>query len=144
MKFLDKINKLADQFEYKLQKIGQSFTQAGTTQLFFDSEDNQIKFAAALQNPKGPIFKVLNDYYTKTQTACSIDLKMNANPGNGASWQLTVNPPDIKSKIIPLLDAEYRKIMNTSMLDRQKMADNKSKQEQAGTGVQDVGSIELS
>jgi|SRR6185295_19931338 len=147
MKYLDKINKLADAFEIKLEKYAQvmpTTNSSGTTELFFGTPEKQNSFHAAIQNPAGAVFKILNDCYTKTQNPCSLDLKMSAEPGQGASWQLTVNPPNIKPAVSAALDAEYRKIMNTSMGERQRFADGKSKTENAGTGTQDVGSMDLS
>lgn len=148
MKYLDKINKLADSFEYKLRKNAQGVMpateQLGTSELFFDTEANQLAFNAAIQNPKGAAFKVLNDCYTKTQAACSFDLKATADPGKGASWQLTVVPDSIKGAITAALDGEYKKIMKVSMSDRQRAADSKAKQSQSGSGTLPIGALDLS
>jgi hypothetical protein len=143
MKSLDKINKIADRFEHKIAQQAQT-QQAGTTDLFFGSEANQVAFAAAIQNPKGAPFKVLNDCYTKTQAACSFDLKASAEPGVGAKWILTVNPTSIQGAVKAALDSEFQKIMKTSMDAKQQTANTASKQNNAGSGTNDIGALDLS
>lgn len=130
MKYLDKLNKLADKFERKLVKEAQlkpEVSQSGTTELFFGTETNQVNFSNKVMKVNGPVFKVLNDFYAKTEKPCSFDLKMTAEPKKGASWNLTVNPATLKQAVYNALDAEYKAMMKVSMADRQKTADAQAK-----------------
>lgn len=144
MKYLDQINKLADRFENKLCKTAQDSTQeqVGTVELFFDSDTNMMAYGDAIRNPAGPVFKILNDYAMKNEKSCSFDLKVLAEPNQKASWILSVTPPALKSSIFAALDKEFRKIVGSGMMDRQKFADAGTKRG-SGNGTLDVGSLAL-
>jgi hypothetical protein len=142
MKYVNIITKLADIFEEKLLKQSQEITQTGTTELFFDDDQKQIAYGNSIRNEKGPVFKILNNYAMTTGNECSLDVKIIAEPNKGASWNIYVNPVSLKSKIEPILDAEFRKIMHTSMLAKQKQADVAAKQG-AGSGELNVADIIL-
>jgi len=154
MKSLRKIAELADKFEYRLSRRAQELdaaipleapqvSQAGTTELFFDSEDNQRKFATAIQKPEGPVYNALLKAFNSTGKA-SFSLKMNAAPNKGANWILSVSPSNATASVSAALDLEYKKIMGgQSMGVRVKMADSKAKAG-SGSGSLDVGELDLS
>lgn len=144
MKSLDKLNKLADRFENKLNKIAQESTQeqTGTVELFFDSDTNMMAYGDAIRNQEGPVFKILMDYATKSGKSCSFDLKVSAEPNQKAGWVLAVNPSSLKPAVASALDKEFRKIMKVGMADRVKVATEGVKKG-SGNGTLDVGSIAL-
>jgi hypothetical protein len=143
MKSLKILSNLADKFERKLALGQVSVSQTGTTELFFGSESNMMKFGEVLRSPKSTVFKVLNDCYNRSGKTCSFDLKINAEPGKGAAWVLTVEPANIKSMVMSALDSEFRKIMNKSMSEQLQAAVNGAKAG-GGSGSLDVGSLSLS
>jgi hypothetical protein len=141
MKSIEKLSKLADKFEAKLQKYGQiqMADQPSTTTLFFGVNQGATQaFANAVQN--GPTAKYLTDLATKTQKTASFDLKATANPGKGASWVLNVVPPSAKGVVSRLLDAEFQKVMNVGMTAQQAAA-HKAALSGGGTGTNDIASF---
>ena len=143
MRAFEKIIKLADRFEYKLKYAEEpKVEQKGTTELFFDSEDKQTDFAKVIMDREKSVYKILANYFSKNELACSFDLKANAEPGQSANWILEVNPTALKSNIAQALNNEFQKIMNISMPIKQKAADAVAKQG-AGSGTISVGAIEL-
>lgn len=142
MKFVNQIINLANKFESKLLKEAQDdalvISQLGTTELFFDNEDNQKSFNKAIQS--GNLAKYLTEVATKTQKTAGFDLKIQANPKKGAAWMLTVNPPSLAGPVSKLLDNEFHKIVGKGMVDAQKSADFAAKSGN-GSGILDVGSF---
>ena len=69
-------------------------------------------------------------------------MKISAEPNKGASWILTVNPLSLKASISNALDAEFKKIMKTNMINKQKSA-NEAAKNGAGSGTLDVAEIVL-
>jgi hypothetical protein len=140
MQYLKKMSDLADKFEAKLSKYGQSpiVSQHGTTELFFGDENKQRSFNTAVQS--GALAKFLTDMATKTQKTAGFDLKATANPQKGASWLLTTNPPALKGAVSKYLDAEFRKLTGNDMLGAQAAADKAAKGG-AGSGTLDIASF---
>jgi hypothetical protein len=114
-------------------------TQRGTTELFFDTEANQIAFAAAIQSPKGAPAKILLNCFHKTNKACSFKLRITADPKKGARWILTASPNSVLPLLSQALNVEYMRIMKMGMGERAKMADKEAKAG-SGSGSLDVGS----
>lgn len=145
MKSLDKLAELADRFEHKLSKYGQTapvVSQEGTTELFFDNEANQRSFHAAINKEGGAVYKVLLGAFNKTNALVSFNLKMDATANKGATWILDVTPPALKNAVAAALNAEFQKLMGQSMAARLKSADSKAKNG-SGSGTLDVGGLEL-
>lgn len=143
MKSIEKLSKLADKFEAKLNKYGQAQVadQPSTTTLFFGvNQGTSQAFASAVQNQNGPTAKYLVDLATKTQKTASFDLKTIATPGKGASWLLTVVPPNAKGIVSKLLDAEFQKVMKIGMATQQASADKAAKAG-GGTGTNNIASF---
>lgn len=149
MNSVNKLLKLAARFESKLHKQAQDspqVSQSGTTELFFGDEGKQRAFAAAIQDPNGPVYKVLAALFTKLQAPVSFDLKMMANPGQGAKWILTVQPPSALNTVKAALDHEFKtKVDPIGFTAREQAANNKAKAG-AGSGPNtlDVGALDLS
>lgn len=141
MKYIDKISALANHFEKKIS-LAQEITQMGTTELFFDSDINQRAFAAAAQSPNGPIFKILSNFWSKTEKPCGFTLKVNANPGAGASWDLTVNPPSLMGPVKTALDSVFKSIMKENMAFRLSKANDGAKKG-SGSGALPIAELEL-
>jgi hypothetical protein len=141
MKSVQKLLKLAYKFEVK--KYAQEVSQTGTTELFFDSEKNQMAFADILKNQNSPVFKILMNYYTKTEKPCGYSLKMTATPSKGASWDLVVTPNQLTSQIKVALDTCFKSVMKESMAQRLVKADAGAKKG-SGSGTLDLGSTDLS
>ena len=153
MKSLRKIAELADRFEYRLsrraQELGEAIpleapqvSQAGTTELFFDSADKQKEFAAAIQNPGGPVYKAMEKIWKKLNGAqtVSFDLKINSIPNKGASWIWSIQPhTDVKTAI----DAVFQSVVHTTMDEKRKSADAKAKAGGGDGKTLDVGSLEM-
>lgn len=110
-----KIAELADKFEMKLVLGQAQVSQAGTTELFFDSESNQMKFSTAAKDQSGPVAKILLDYFSKSEKPCGFSLKAVAESGTGASWDLTVTPTSLMPKISSALDSVFKSVMGESM-----------------------------
>lgn len=147
MKSLDKIYALADKFEAKLKRYGQTaqITQEGTTELFFGDEIKQRTFANAIQNSDpnaNPVMKILNATYAKTQAPCSFDLKVTAEAGKGATFVLTTTPPSIKPSILAALNGLFKSVVGVDMAAAQANANKKAKAG-SGSGTLAVGSIDL-
>lgn len=139
MKSLQKIIKLAERLE---NKIAQQVTQTGTTELFFDNEENQLKFAALVNSQQSPTGKVLNQFWAKNEKTCGFTLAVTANPNTGASWDLNVVPANLAPSIKQALDGMYKSIMKVSMADRLKKADALAKAG-SGSGTLKIGALEL-
>lgn len=141
MKSVEKLVKLADKFSVK---YAQEVSQGGTTELFFDSEQNQRNFVAAVQQPNGPLHKILLDYYSRTSNQpASFTLTMSAEPKSKAYWNLDANPPSLKKAIWNKLNETYQKIVGTTMEKRQAMADAHAKAGGGSGGPVPVGSLEV-
>ena len=142
MKSIEKLSKLADKFEAKLQKYGQQVQMAdqpSTTTLFFGINQGASQaFASAVRN--GPVAKYLIDLATRTQKTASFSLKATASPKRGAAWLLTVVPPNAKGPVSKLLDAEFQKVMNIGMAAQQAAADKAAKAG-GGTGTNEIASF---
>jgi len=147
MKSLYKISQLADKFERKISLAQQSETLGITTLFFGDSPEKQQAFNTAIQDPKGPVYKVLADFYAKNEKPASFNLKVSIAPGKGAGWVLTVSPDILKPAISAALDAVFKRIVGGSMATIAAAASAKVKNLPASSGGQtldDVGSLELS
>lgn len=140
MKSLDRMIKLAQRFE---KKVAQQVSQSGTTELFFDTEENQRKFAALVNSQQGSAFKALSAHWAKTEQPCGFTLAVTATPSSGASWDLEVTPPSLTPAVKASLDAMYKSVMKVSMADRLKKADALAKTG-SGSGTLKIGSLELS
>lgn len=140
---MSNLTKFAKKLELKL-KLAQNkptISQLGTTELFFNNENNQLAFNKAIQDTSGPIYKFLVDTFNKLKgTSCSFNLSVEANPKIGAKWILVTQPANIKSNIYTLLDQEFKKIMNTSMLEKEKQATIAAKTG-AGSGLLKIGEL---
>jgi hypothetical protein len=149
MKSVEKLSRLANKLERKLNKLGQA--QAGTlgiTDLFFAGDEaKQRSFASAIQNQQGPVYKILESSYMKTQQPTSFNLKVNIAPGEGANWVLKVNPPTLKPQVAAALNGVYQKTVGGDMNTVAKTASSKVKAAGAAAGAPwqaDVGSLDLS
>ena len=140
MKSLDRIVKLADKFE---RKIAQQITQTGTTELFFDSEENLLKFGALVNSQNSPTGKVLNQFWAKNEKTCGFTLSATATPSVGASWDLVVTPVTLAPAIKQALDGMFKSVMKVGMADKLKKADAGAKGG-AGSGSLKIGEMELS
>jgi len=129
---------LADRFEQKIVKEAQTFSENGTTQLFFGDENKQRSFDAAVR--KGAISKFLTNMAIKTQKTTSFDLKITAIPKKGASWMLQTNPPNIHGIVSKLLDDEFKKITGKGMAQQAQNADAEAKKGH-GSGTLNVSSF---
>jgi hypothetical protein len=146
MNSINKLLKLASDFELKLRKKAQAepqVAQSGTTELFFDSEEKQRAFATAIQDPNGPVYKVLAAIFAKTQAAVSFDLKASAEPGQSAKWILTVQPPAVTAQINAALNQVFGRVVGGNMAARQQAANVKAKTG-SGSGTLDIGALDLS
>jgi hypothetical protein len=145
MNSINKLLKLASDFELKLNKKAQEaqISQSGTTELFFDSEDKQRAFAAAIQDPNGPVAKLLGAIFAKTQAPVSFDLKASADPGQSASWKLTAQPSNITAQVNAALNQVFGRVVGGNMAARQQAANVKAKTG-SGSGTLDIGALDLS
>lgn len=131
----------------KFSKYAEQTTEqgAGLTEMFFGDDKKQIAYAAAIQNPQGPVYKALLAYYTKSEKPASFNLKIQAQPKQGAGWMLSVSPPELKSSISAALDAVYQKIVGGTMATRAQKANALAKQtEHLAMTQTDVGALEVS
>lgn len=135
--------KLAVKFETSVKKYAQTVSQTGTTELFFGSESTQLAFAKVINDQNSSVGKVLSAYYEKYQKPCSFSLKVKADPGKGAAWELEVSPESLKPSVLVAANIEFKKLMNVSMTDKQKNADASAKSG-GGSGVLDIGSLDFS
>lgn len=145
MKYLDRVLKLADKFENKLKKYAQVHQQEqkGTTELFFGSSQQQQQFANIIQDTNGPIAKFLLNYSAKSGQPASFSLKVNAEPGKGAAWILTVSPANLKSTVQSMIDQEFKKLTSQSMHDRLNAATTAAKSGGGSGGPLNVGSLDI-
>jgi hypothetical protein len=144
MKYFTKISELADKFEKKVaQAEAPTTSQTGTTELFFDNENNQKAFNAAVQNPNSAVYKAMMAWYMKNQKPCGFNLKATANAGAGASWDLTVTPDSIKAGVMTGLDLEFQKLMKEKMAARLAKA-NAGAKAGGGSGTLDICSLDFS
>lgn len=136
---------LTSRFEQVIKKYAQQLStdQAGTTELFFDSEAKQQSFASAIQDPNGAIYKLLAALFAKTNAPVSFDLKATAEPNLGASWGLTVQPASAKASVSTALDKIFQQIVGTTMATKLQTANLKAKTG-SGSGTLNIGSLELS
>lgn len=150
MKSLDRLFKLADKFEIKLKRqaqagYGQQQEGGGLTEMFFGDEAKQRAFAAAIQDPKGLVYKTLMANYTKTEQPSSFDLKVSAQPGVSANWVLTVNPPTLKGTVSSALDSVFQKIVGGNMATKAGAATAAVKKTPKLSETQlDIGAVDIS
>jgi hypothetical protein len=123
-------------------KFAQKIEQNGTTELFFGSPAQQEQFAKTIQLANGPIAQFLFNYSSKTGQPASFSLKVNADPGKGAAWILDVSPTSLATPVRRMIDQEFRKMMNQSMLDRLNSAIIAAKAG-SGSGSLNVGSLDV-
>jgi hypothetical protein len=144
MSYLKKLSDLADRFEHTLNKYGQEVSQSGTTELFFGDSGKQQAFATAIQDQGGAVYKALLAAFNKGggNTLVSFDLKANAEPGQGASWILTVQPSGLKPVVLTALNSIYQGMLGKSMAAVQQAA-NASAKAGGGSGTNNVGALEL-
>ncbi len=145
MNSINRLLKLASDFELKLRKKAQDapqVAQSGTTELFFDTEDKQRAFAAAIQDPNGPVYKVLAALFAKIQAAVSFDLKASAEPGQSAKWILVVQPSTATAQVNAALNQVFGRIVGGNMAARQQAANVKAKAG-SGSGTLDIGALDL-
>jgi hypothetical protein len=155
MKSFERLNKLADKFEIKLEKHAGNgdvqMEQSGTTELFFGSADTQQAFAKAIgelgvQGNKvvgtGPVAKILADFRNKTEQAASFSMDITAEPNKGAAFKIDVNPPSLKAPIMNALSGLYNSIVKKPMSSVQKEADQKAKSG-GGSGTNHVQDLSV-
>lgn len=123
-------------------KFAQKIEQSGTTELFFGTPSQQEQFAKTIQLSNGPIAKFLFDYSVKTGQPASFSLKINAEPGKGAAWLLNVTPNSLSGAVRKMIDQEFKKMMNQSMLERLNSATVAAKAG-SGSGSLEVGSLDV-
>ena len=140
MKAFDNILKLANKFQKKYAEEKPIVSQEGTTELFFGNESNQRTFAAKAQDPNGPVYKLLLQYYNKSQKPCSFFLKVNATPNVSANWIFATNPTLLNKAIWGALNGIFQSIMKESMESRQQKANSKAK---LGSGSGELQIAEL-
>lgn len=144
MNLILRIHNLLHRFEDLIFKQAQLRSkQQGTTELFFDNADNQAQFNAIIQNLNKAPGKVLTSYWSHQQKPVSFKLSINAEPGKGARWVLSVSPPSLSAAVANGLNAEYSKLMHQTMPERMRLADKNAK-DGAGTGILEIGSLEFS
>lgn len=145
MKSIEKMADLADRFEYKLSKFAEEpvVNQMGTTELFFDSLDNQLAYSKVIKSGAGTVAKILMDYVSASEKPASFSLSITAAPKKGASWALAVSPTTLTGAVSKALDAEFQKLMKQPMAEKQKLADAKAKSG-LGSGTIKIGGLELS
>ena len=136
---MSKINKMANKF---ILKYGQelSVAQAGTSELFFGTEEKQRAFGQAIMDPNGEIGKFLMAYATKSQKTASFDLKATAEPGSHAGWLLQTVPHSLMGQIDHLLNIEFDKIVGGTLSAKAAEANDKAKSG-GGSGTLNIGSL---
>lgn len=137
----DNLKKIADKFERKIAQQMQ-LSQKGTTELFFDSEQNQRAFANSVQSEGGMLAKFLTNVFTKTQKPTSFNFSVKANPKQGAEVILNVEPANIKPNVLKLLNDEFSKITGKSLSDKLKEA-TKEALNGNGSGELNIASLNL-
>lgn len=137
-------DEIADEFERKLKKYAQDVkvSQLGTTELFFDSPEKQKLFNEVIQSQGSTLYKILLNYFNKKQVSCGFKMEVSAEPGVGASLNLTVYPPELKGSIKASLNSEFQKIFKESFDARFTKADKQAKSN-GGSGTIMVGELAL-
>ncbi len=127
MRSVDKLLKLADRFDRVLRKFADELQteQKGTNDLFFGGDDNAVKFGKlagelSLKGESvvgsGPVAKVLADHYNKTKKSAGYSLTVTADPDTKkVSFNVTANPPSLKSSIEKAINETYKKLTGKDM-----------------------------
>jgi hypothetical protein len=154
MKSIDKLNKLAREFEDKLITYAQTApqpvaNQLDTETLFFGLGYDKNAFIDNVKKSgaNGSIFSYLQSIWQKTQKTVSYNLQVNAIPGKGAAWILTTTPPTMKAGLSKLLNDEFSKVFQTTMEARAVEANAKAKAASPtlveGWGTKEVATAEM-
>jgi hypothetical protein len=129
-------NKLANKYAEKDNASYKSKNKK-TIDLFFynlkgvkgvGNEYNNFQTFQKLVYSEGSLpYAVLSEFSNKTNQDCSFDLKAFAENKEGAQWQLSVNPAQLKGKIYEALDQTYQKTCGATMREAQAYADVEAK-----------------
>jgi len=123
-------------------KYAQTISQEGTTELFFNNQETQNRFAKEIQSADSSVAKILNNCFSKTEKPCGFSLKVSAEPNVGANFILSVTPTSLTTAIRNALDVQYKTIVGSSINDKLKMANEKAKLG-SGSGTLEIASLNL-